>query len=66
VVNLVDFHRVVFRAYTSTTAAPCGLYVTLALKLHQVCPLLCGLAVGLSMGGVSALSGKGISLSRFC
>jgi hypothetical protein len=29
---------------------PATLYVTLALKLHQVCPLLCGLAVGLSAG----------------
>jgi hypothetical protein len=46
--------------------APCGLYVTLALTHHLVCPLRCGLAVGLSMGGVSALSGNGISLSRFC
>jgi hypothetical protein len=36
--------------------APAALYVTLAPKLHQVCPLLCGLAVGLSTGGVSALS----------
>jgi hypothetical protein len=30
--------------------SPAALYVTLALKLHQVCPLLCGLAVGLSAG----------------
>jgi hypothetical protein len=34
----------------------CGVYVTLVLKHHQVCPLLCGLAVGLSTSGVSALS----------